>query len=130
MVHGKKEIMRSVYEGLALSLRDCLSNLPETGETLTVCGGGSVSDLLCTIIADCTGRTVCRSPWKEAGIKGMSDILHQILGSKETQLFRGESSFSGYESFTPSKEHTVLYDHLYESYEQLKSGMEHFWSDR
>ncbi len=130
-VHGRREMMRAVFEGIALSLRDCLSILPEAGETLTVCGGGAVSDLLCGIIADCTGRTVKRSPWKEAGIKGIADILSQALGSAPSPESYAESEPTPEEViFIADPEKTRLYDHLYEEYEHLKGGMEAFWSER
>ncbi len=129
-VHGRQEIMRSVYEGLALSLRDCLGTLPEAGEVLTVCGGGAVSDLLCSIIADCTGRTVRRSPWKEAGIKGIADILFQVLNEEENFPSRNKAIFPEETMFAPHTENSLKYDHLYESYEHLKNSMEGFWSER
>ena len=129
-VHSRKEIMRSVFEGLALSIRDCLSILSEAGNVLSVCGGGSVSDLLCNIIADCTGRTVRRSPSREAGIKGISDILFRSLGDQKQQKKQKKESPQLDDFFINDPEHTLLYDHLYENYEHLKIDMESFWSER
>ena len=130
-VHSRKEMMRAVFEGIALSLRDCLTILPEAGDSLTVCGGGAVSDLLCGIIADCTGRIVKRSPWKEAGIKGIADILSRSLEAPPLlKSSDGPESLAEDLIFEPHPERTRLYDHLYGKYEHLKKNMEAFWSER
>src|SRR5690606_13116325 len=53
------QLLRSVYEGLAYSLVECLDALGLDG-SLAICGGGSESDLLCSILADVSGLTITR----------------------------------------------------------------------
>ncbi len=125
-VHSRKEMMRAVFEGLALSLYDCLKTLPESGDILTVCGGGSASDLLCQIIADCTGRTVVRSPHAEAGIKGVSDILKATIEGFDEEYNRKAHNAL----FQPDTEMFPQYESLYHTFHELTHSMEGFWSER
>jgi hypothetical protein len=68
--------------------------------------------------------------WKEAGIKGISDILFQALGEQKEREEQKKSPLPLDDLFIPDAEHTRLYDHLYENYEHLKTDMESFWSGR
>lgn len=129
-IHTRKEIMRSVFEGIALSIRDCLSILPESKGALSVCGGGSVSDLLCNIISDCTDRTVRRTHYKEAGIKGISDILFKSLSEFNRSEKKENPTSIPYDFFYPNSENTLKYDYLYMNYKHLINDLESFWSSR
>lgn len=54
-MHSKGDLIRAVLEGVAFSLRDCLEVLKEMGisfRQMSVCGGGAVSPLWRSIIAD------------------------------------------------------------------------------
>ncbi|PXY36720.1 FGGY family carbohydrate kinase [Prauserella flavalba] len=65
------QLLRAVYEGLALSLRECREALGVTG-TLRLCGGAATSGLLCQILADVTGCTVERASAGELGARGVA----------------------------------------------------------
>ncbi len=59
--HGAPHICRSVYEGIAFTLRDCLDVLHARGmgfDTARLVGGGTKSALWRQIIADVTGLTI------------------------------------------------------------------------
>ncbi|GAA2071964.1 FGGY-family carbohydrate kinase [Streptomyces albiaxialis] len=66
------QLLRAVYEGIALNLRECRAALRHTG-TLRVCGGAA-SDLLCQILADVTGGTVERPLAQEVGTRGAAAL--------------------------------------------------------
>ncbi|MCY9784599.1 carbohydrate kinase [Nocardiopsis sp. EMB25] len=68
--HDRARVARSVFEGLTLVLKDCLtaSRMPVT--ELRLSGGGANSDHWCALIADVTGVPVVRSADTEVGAKG------------------------------------------------------------
>ncbi len=64
-------IARSVYEGLAFVIRECLGAAsPQPVRAVHVCGGGSRSDLWCGILADVLGCPVLRARDRENGARG------------------------------------------------------------
>ena len=75
-----EDVLRSVYEGVALSLADCVAHLAMTGD-LVVSGGGFRSDLVCEILADVTGQCVVRQSAPEAGARGAA-VLALVSGGR------------------------------------------------
>lgn len=67
------QLLRSVYEGLALAPRECQEALAHEG-TLRVCGGAAASDLLCQTLADVTGSVAERPLAQEVGTRGAAAI--------------------------------------------------------
>jgi xylulokinase len=58
---GKTEMIRSVVEGVVYHLRWMLETQDKktaTSKTIRFVGGGALSDLMCQMLADCTGRSV------------------------------------------------------------------------
>lgn len=73
------ELLRSVYEGIAFALTECLDDLEIFGD-LPLCGGGSDSNLLCQILADVSGRRVVRQTEPEVGARGVASLALAALG--------------------------------------------------
>ncbi|WP_406397059.1 FGGY family carbohydrate kinase [Streptomyces uncialis] len=78
------QLLRAVYEGIALTLRECLGE-PVTGRTLRIAGGSASSDLLCQVLADVTGRPVERSTAPELGARGVA-ALALVAGGAAADL--------------------------------------------
>jgi len=58
---GKTEMIRSVVEGVIYHLRWMLETQDKktvTSKAIRFVGGGALNDLMCQMLADCTGRTV------------------------------------------------------------------------
>jgi erythritol kinase (D-erythritol 1-phosphate-forming) len=72
-------LLRSVYEGLAHSLTECLDLFGIGGE-IAICGGGSDSDLMCRILADVSGRRIRRQADPEAGARGAATVALVATG--------------------------------------------------
>jgi sugar (pentulose or hexulose) kinase len=66
---SRAQLLRAVYEGVALSLRECMDIL-DVGGDVRLCGGAAVSPVVCRILADVTGRRVVRSTIDEPGARG------------------------------------------------------------
>jgi len=75
------DIALSVYVSIASTLAECMDVLQIEGP-VSVAGGGSSSDLLCQLLADCSGRTVQRPTLSaEAGMLGAVRRLRSSLGT-------------------------------------------------
>lgn len=79
--HGRPDLIRAVYEGVAFALADLIDllALPEN-EQLTLTGGGSRSPLWCDIIAGVTERTVVVPEGSEFGARGAALLAATALG--------------------------------------------------
>lgn len=77
------QVLRSVYEGVAFSLIECIDTLEMTGD-LVVSGGGFRSKLLCEILADATGQRVICQEAPEAGARGAAVLALVSAGAALT----------------------------------------------
>lgn len=73
------QLLRSVFEGLAFSVAECL-DLLDAAERVPVCGGGARSDLLCQLLADVSGRTIVRTTDPEVGARGAATVALVAAG--------------------------------------------------
>ena len=81
-IHQKGDMIRSVLEGVAFSLTDCLTVLHEMKvrlDTMRICGGGGKSALWRQILADCYRMPVCRMENEEGPALGVG-ILAMVGG--------------------------------------------------
>lgn len=71
LAHTRAGMARSVYEGLAFVIRECIRTAAGTlPSELRVCGGGARSDFWCQIIADAVGVPIVRTEDSEVGARG------------------------------------------------------------
>lgn len=122
----RPQLLRSVYEGLAYSLVECLNALGLDG-SLTICGGGSESDLLCGILADVSGLTVVRQSEPEVGARGAAAIAGAAVG-----LFTDlESAVSALQpeltSFTPDPVRHDLYRETFATFKETRDAVRPHW---
>jgi sugar (pentulose or hexulose) kinase len=120
--HGAKEMVRAVYEGIVLSVLDCLDVLPETGDELIFTGGGSNSDLICQMVADATGKTVKRPNADELGLLGIARATWEAVRANPASF---EPDFDRFEPIGGRRER---YQKLYSWYLQTRKGFEAFWN--
>lgn len=73
------QLLRSVFEGLAFAVTECL-DLLDAGARVPVCGGGARSDLLCQLLADASGRTIVRTVDPEIGARGAATVALVAAG--------------------------------------------------
>lgn len=73
------QLLRSVFEGLAFSVAECL-DLLDAADRVPVCGGGARSDLLCQLLADVSGRTIVRTADPEVGARGAATVALVAAG--------------------------------------------------
>ncbi|MEV7757151.1 FGGY-family carbohydrate kinase [Microbacterium sp. NPDC089180] len=73
------QLLRSVFEGLAFSVAECL-DLLDAGDRVPVCGGGARSDLMCQLLADVSQRTIVRTADPEVGARGAATLAVVAAG--------------------------------------------------
>ncbi len=65
-----RDMLRAVYEGVALAMRDCYSAIPTEVTEIIVTGGGSNSDEWMQMFADATGKDIVTFLGKEHSARG------------------------------------------------------------
>lgn len=81
-IHQKGDMIRSVLEGVAFSLTDCVRVLDEMKveiSTMRICGGGGKSALWRQILADCYGMPIYRMKNEEGPALGVGILA--MVGS-------------------------------------------------
>ena len=68
--HGRAELVRSIYEGMAYAIRDCYEAIGGAGEGIRLSGGGARSPFWAQMIADVTGYAVEIPNGTQFGAKG------------------------------------------------------------
>ena len=78
--HTRWDILRSIYEGLAFAVADCLELLPAFAEPITLLGGGARSAAWRRIVADVTGRAFAVAGAAEPGALGVALLAGMAAG--------------------------------------------------
>ncbi|MCL2508092.1 MAG: FGGY-family carbohydrate kinase [Oscillospiraceae bacterium] len=119
---NEKELTRAVVEGVCYHLRwfiETQEKKVKTSEVVRFAGGGAVSDLICQILSDCTGRVVetVKSP-QTAGSVGAAVLVAVGLGvigsvADCKKLIRADKTFS------PNTANKAVYDETFAVYKKL-----------
>lgn len=120
------ELLRSVYEGLAYALTECLDVL-RLDDALAICGGGSDSDLFCQVLADVSGRTIIRQDAPEVGARGAA-TLAGVAAGVFPDLAAGVDALAPTSSvFEPRAESADVYRNTYETFLALRDAIRPHW---
>ena len=116
------QIMRTIYESLALKYRHTLDHLLSlTGQqvdVLHIIGGGARSDLLCQMAADATGRQVVAGPF-EATALGNAVVQLITLGELENVAQARATLARLPELVRYAPQNTAAWDEAYERFKGL-----------
>lgn len=124
--HSRWHLLRSIYEGVALAMLDCFTNIPIQISEIVVSGGGARSDLWCQIFADATGKVIRTPQATELGALGVAISagvgvgVYSSVGDaiKKVVKFKRE--------YYPNSENHQKYQQLYKLYQSL---YQHLWDD-
>lgn len=126
--HTQAEIARAVFEGLSFVIRECLAACTaQAPARLTVCGGGSRSDLWCQMIADVCGCEVLRPEVSEVGARGA--FLHGLVatGAASSLAEAVARCPTGTRAFVPEAAANRLYGSLFERFLSLRAQVRPAW---
>jgi erythritol kinase len=120
------QLLRSVYEGLAYSLNECLDVLGLDGGLL-ICGGGSDSDLLCSVLADITGREIIRQDEPEVGARGVATLALVAAGIEPDLISAVDRMAPASSVFRPDPVRTEIYREAYAAFIATRDAMRPHW---
>lgn len=122
----REDILRSVYEGVAFSLVECVNAL-EVEADLVVSGGGFRSDLLCEILADATGKRVIRQDAPEAGARGAA-VLALVSAGRFADVKEAAGALGAtMATFEPNPEHREIYDLTHKIFLETRDAIQPVW---
>lgn len=126
---NKHHILKSIYEGVALSIKDCLQDVESKGR-IYLGGGGGKSYYWAQIIADCTGKEVVIQSGKEYAAKGAALSAGVAMGVYSSISEAALSVLRIKKTFIPNEKNKVMYDKIYKLYRGLREVESHYWNLR
>ncbi len=122
--HGAPQICRALYEGVAFTLRDCLSVLHDRGmgfETARLVGGGTRSALWRQIIADVTGLVI------EVPAEGDASYGAALIAGIGVGIFSDTDAAARVirvaETLTPNNDTAGVYDEAFARFRAAKEAL-------
>jgi sugar (pentulose or hexulose) kinase len=128
--HTRAHLLRAVYEGVALAMRDCYEHLPTEADRVVVSGGGAGSTFWCQLFADCLDTTVAVPEGSELGARGIA-LLAGVALDAYPDIEAGLDAMTGIDrSYDPRPEYAERYDEWYEVYRTTYEAMFDAWETR
>ena len=128
-VTTREHLIRAVYEGISLSIRDCLSNVDKRG-TIFLAGGGAKSPVWAQMIADVVGMKVMIPTGKELGAKGVALMVGVSQGLYKDYEEAVNKACTFKQVYEPNLTNTKKYDLLYELYKKVRIHNQEIWDYR
>lgn len=130
MEHTRFDMMRAVYEGIALAMRDCYAAIPQPVNEVLLVGGGARSAFWAQMFADATGKRIVVPGGTEFGARGAA-----ILAGVGTGVFPSlEAAMAAFihpdRAYDPDPGRVEAYSALYELYRQLPQHAREPWKLR
>lgn len=125
--HTRHHLLRAVYEGVALAVRDCYESIPISTSEITLSGGGARSDVWARIIADVTGKVVKVPEGSEFGAKGAVLNGAVALGIYDSYHRAVEETLRFARTYEPDPANTRKYDELWQIYRQIYHDVWDAW---
>ena len=121
-VHGKKEMLRAVMEGVSFSLNDCKEIIGGMGvpvDDMMACGGGGTSPLWRQMLADLYGCPVKTVDSKEGPALGVAILAMVGAGEYATVPEACRAIIRTGKVQDPIPENTAAYKPVYELYTKI-----------
>jgi xylulokinase len=128
--HDTEHLVRAVYEGLSLAIRDCVSALPEDHARVALCGGGSRSELWCQLVADCLDRAVVVPAGSEPGALGAAILLALAVDEYPSLEAAVASMVATDRQYEPRAAVAATYATLYDLFVDAREETAPVWSRR
>jgi sugar (pentulose or hexulose) kinase len=128
--HQTLDLLRAVYEGVALAIRDCYHGLDIPPAEIRLSGGGAKSAWWCQMIADCTGAKVMVPAGHEFGAKGAALLAGVGLGWYQTIAEAATTTVRFERNYEPDLDRHSQYDTIYDLYQALHQQLRHLWQRR
>ena len=124
------DLVRSVYEGLALAARDCYAAIGHRPDEIRLAGGAARSQALRSILASALGAPVRLSAREEAGAAGAVMMAACAIGLYPDMAAACRTWVDPLlgEAVPPDPDLAALYDRLYPVYAEIHHVMRPVWA--
>lgn len=123
----RADLMRAIYEGIALAMRDCFACVGSPFDDVTLVGGGARSAFWTQMFADAAGKRMVIVEGTEFGARGaalLAGVGTGIFDSFDTAM---AASIRVIRTFEPDALNTRTYERLYELYRHLSLNSREAW---
>lgn len=128
--HTQAHLVRAVYEGISLAMRDCYAHLPYETENIYLSGGGANSSFWCQMFADCLNATIIVPEGSEFGAKGAALLAGVGVDAYADLPSAVEQTSSVEKSFEPQPEKVRQYRRWYDVYKEAYEATFEIWDQR
>ncbi len=125
----RASLVKSVYEGMIFSIKDCLLKAFDDSE-IYISGGGAKSTIIPQLIADATGMTVNISNGKELGAKGAAIMLGVNQGYYEDYEDARDKTCKVERSLVADPDKKFVYDEYFKLFKELRLSYDKLWNMR
>jgi sugar (pentulose or hexulose) kinase len=128
--HTRGDLLRAVYEGLALSIRDGYAVIPAQIDDILLSGGTARSAFFCQLVAHVTGKRVHLPQASQFGARGAVLLAAVGTGMYTSVAEATQQTLLTSRVFSPVHTCTAFYDHLYARYVHLREALVPVWQAR
>lgn len=125
----KYHLLHSVYEGVALSIKDCLQGMNDLGK-IFLGGGGAKSYYWAQLISDCIGKEVIICEGNEFAAKGAALAAGTAVGVYKDIVEASKNTLRIKKHFMPDKNKGNIYENIYTLYKSIRESNEALWELR
>lgn len=126
--HKRGDLLRAIYEGVALAIRDCYAAMDTLITEVRFSGGGAKSRIWGQIIADCLGARVVVPDGAEFGAKGAALIAGVGVGWYASIQRAAVATSRPLAVYEPDPHIKLIYDGVYQNYRSIREGMYPLWN--
>lgn len=127
--NSQADVARAALESLAHVVREGLEATGHSPAQLSVSGGGSASDLWCSIIADVTGVPTVRTTDSQVGAKGALVHAGVTLGSWSTTAESAAALVTVDRIFQPDPAVAALHDDRHRDFVASREALAERWRE-
>ncbi|SFT05431.1 FGGY-family carbohydrate kinase [Halostagnicola kamekurae] len=128
--HDREYLLRAVYEGVTLAMRDCFEHMAGDPNRILISGGGARSDFWCQMFADCLDTPISVPVGDEFGAKGVALLAGVATGVYDDIPSAAEKTTTVDRTYEPRPERASQYDEWYEYFSDSYEAMFEVWNAR
>lgn len=128
--YDQEHLLRAVYEGVTLAMRDCYEHMSGDPNRIMISGGGARSDFWCQMFADCLDTPISVPVGEEFGAKGVALLAGVATGMYDDIASAAEETTTVDRTYDPRSECTPQYDEWYEYFRDSYEAMFEIWDAR
>lgn len=129
--HTADDLLKSVFTGVALSIRDVAEIIEENGCSFTspivTTGGGATNRWFIQLKSDVTGKPFCVTQTHDAELIGIACVLAQQKGHCSDLRQAVKKIVKTEDVFEPDAERHEAYTELYATYRDLRNELSRFF---